>query len=248
MKNTPLTISKVLGTTQTAHAQFHSETCLKKNSTHNHMPHYATYIKAYDRFPAFTFGKRAIPTSLKKVLDARSSQRSTGAHTPLDSATIGSLITYAVGIKKNKPKPQTRYYPSAGARYPLEIYVIPNHVTGLTRRSVYHYNVRGDYFEVRSVAATDRLDQCFQQKFVAQSDAVIVITGIFKRTTMKYGERGYRYALIESGHVGQNLYLLAAAMGIQICGICGFFDSNLNSYLHLDMRDETALYAFAVNA
>jgi SagB-type dehydrogenase family enzyme len=71
---------------------------------------------------------------------------------------------------------------------------------------------------------------------------VVVIAGIIGRTQRKYGERGYRYVLMEAGHLAQNLLLAATALGYAAFTTGGFFDENLNALLRLDGVEETVLY------
>jgi SagB-type dehydrogenase family enzyme len=63
------------------------------------------------------------------------------------------------------------------------------------------------------------------QDWIAQAPAILVITAEYQRITGKYGERGVRYALIEVGHVGQNIFLQAGALGLG-AGIVGAFDDD----------------------
>ena len=73
----------------------------------------------------------------------------------------------------------------------------------------------------------------------------VVITAIPERTTWKYGQRGYRYVWLDAGHLGQNLYLVATAMGLGPVGIGGFFDRELDALLDLP-AEERAFYLVCV--
>jgi SagB-type dehydrogenase family enzyme len=249
MKDKPLTYSRILREPISDHATFHQKTALHAVKRKGPLPKHHVYFKAYDRLNAYRFGRKKIDSKVVKLFERRSSIRSKTKTGKLTVDALGSLLYYSAGIRKEtKEKQGLRYYPSAGALYPLELYVIPHRVNGLIKRAIYHYNVKRDYFEERVSNDPSALDACFQQGFVSRSDALIVLTGIHKRTIMKYGERGYRYEHIEAGHVGQNIYLLAAELGLRVCGICGFFDNRINAYLHLNGIDESTLYVFSVNA
>lgn len=248
MKNNKLSIKKILNGESSKYEKFHSQTAIipAKNYT---VEAKKVYFKAYDRFRAIKLEKCELPTAIKKIVLNRSSQRNIHHLNQLSSKKLGSLLYYSAGMKQFKNSFESyRFYPSAGGRFPLEIYLIANRVDGLAKGGIYHYNVKGDYLEERLPTKEEKLANCFQQPFVAQSEAVLVITGIFKRTAIKYGERGYRYVLIESGHLGQNLYLTGEALRLQMCGICGFYDSSLNAYLHIDGLSESALYCFTINS
>ena len=73
-----------------------------------------------------------------------------------------------------------------------------------------------------------------------------MITALFQRTRWKYRERTYRYVMMETGHVGQNLYLAATALGLGVCAVGAFFDDALNDLLGLDGQTEAALYITSV--
>jgi len=69
---------------------------------------------------------------------------------------------------------------------------------------------------------------------------------IFQRLRRKYQERTYRYALLEAGHLGQNVYLAATAMGMGACAVGAFLDDGLNAMLEVDGQQEAAVYMLSV--
>jgi len=248
MNANKLKLKTILKKPTSLYELFQSKTTIS-SSVKNKVAVNKVYFKAYDRFPAISLGKSTLSSALKKTLSNRTSERNSKKDSLISSKKLGSLLYYSAGMHTYvNPFESYRYYPSAGGRFPLELYIIPNRVEGLSARAVYHYNVKGDYLEERLSTDKDIIKGCFQQDFVEKSDAILVISGIFKRTTVKYGERGYKYALIESGHVGQNIYLVGKELGFQICGICGFFDNDLNKYLHIDGVAESVLYCFTINS
>ena len=83
---------------------------------------------------------------------------------------------------------------------------------------------------------------CCQQEFVHNTSIVIIMSGVLARTKLKYGERGYRYVLLDIGHLGQNIYLSCASLDLAIMTTCGFFDDEANKLLRIDGVDETVLY------
>lgn len=248
MKKMHIQLEKILKLPLSSYESFHARTALEKSRQHK-VRQIKIYFKAYDRFKAIRLGKSPLPPfSLNDALAKRKSNRDVDPVGNLNLNDLGSLLHHSAGIRESRSAYEGyRSYPSAGGRFPLEIYVIPNRVEGLSKGGVYHYNVKGGYMEERLAIAGQSIKNCFQQQFAYRSDCLIIVTGIFKRTTMKYGERGYRYVLMESGHIGQNLYLVGAALRLNICGICGFYDKPLNDYLHLDGVSESALYCFTVN-
>jgi SagB-type dehydrogenase family enzyme len=84
------------------------------------------------------------------------------------------------------------------------------------------------------------------QDFLAEAGVCLVISGLFQRARWKYRERTYRYVLIEVGHLGQNLYLMAQALGLGACTIGAFRDEAVNALLGLDGVEEAALYLVTI--
>jgi SagB-type dehydrogenase family enzyme len=76
----------------------------------------------------------------------------------------------------------------------------------------------------------------------------VLFTAVLERPRRKYGERGYRLALLEAGHIAQNLCLVAAALELGSMNVCGFFDDRLNAALSIDGVDEAVLYVAYVGA
>ncbi len=75
---------------------------------------------------------------------------------------------------------------------------------------------------------------------------MIVLTAVFQRLRWRYQERSYRYALIEVGHIGQNVYLAAEAAGLGACAVGAFFDNAVNGLLEVDGVAEAALMLLPV--
>lgn len=248
MKKVALKLDSILKTPQKAYEVFQQQTTITSMGKQKAVAH-KVYFKAYDRFKAIKLGRSPLPSTLKKIITDRSSERVRNTDSRITPKQIGSLLYYSGGMHTYKSEVESnRFYPSAGGRFPLELYLIPNRIEPLSRGGVYHYNVKGDYLEERVSVNPAELKACFQQPFVAKSDAIIVVSGVFKRTTMKYGERGYRYVLMEAGHVGQNIYLIGQSLGMNVCGVCGFFDDKVNKYLHIDGVAESVLYCFSLNS
>jgi SagB-type dehydrogenase family enzyme len=83
------------------------------------------------------------------------------------------------------------------------------------------------------------------QEMLREANLVLAATGIAERSMWKYGQRGYRYIWIEAGHLAQNLYLVAQALGLGAVAIGGFFDAEIDSLLQLPTREHT-LYLMCV--
>jgi SagB-type dehydrogenase family enzyme len=139
-----------------------------------------------------------------------------------------------------------RCSPSAGGLYPIELYVATQMVDGVPD-GIHHYDARFHRLE-QVLAGTfhhQLADLTIGQDMIRTANLVVVLTAIFRRTMWKYGVRGYRYAWLDAGHVGQNLYLAAGAMQLGAVTIGGFFDTEVNQLLQLP-PEESAIYLACV--
>ena len=141
-----------------------------------------------------------------------------------------------------------RPWPSAGALYPLELYVIAQRITGLPA-GPHHYEVQPHALaQLEDAPAGDgRRHWLVEPAALEAAACALVITARFAATQEKYGERGYRFALLEAGHAAQNLLLLAAAMGLRALPAGGFHEDGLARSLGLDPREESPVHAVLLN-
>lgn len=140
-----------------------------------------------------------------------------------------------------------RAAPSGGAIYPMDLYLVANSVDGLSP-GIYLYRPQGHSLDV--VREGDFRNQlsliALGQAVVARASAVMVLAGVFQRSRQKYGERGYRFVLMECGHIAQNVYLAATSMGLGTCAVGAFLDDEFNGLLGLDGEEEAALYLLCI--
>jgi len=176
---------------------------------------------------------------LQNSLLLRSSRRAF-SETPLSIQTLSSLLYYSAGVKNDKEK---RFYPSAGARYPLETYVCSLNTE--LPKGLYHYNLRGNRLELIGSKKTPFPASLLNQEWIQSAGCVIFVTAVFERTTMKYRDRGYRYMLMESGHLMQNFSLVSSALNLGGCIIGGFVDGQINAFLGIDGKNESVLCMYA---
>jgi len=137
-----------------------------------------------------------------------------------------------------------RSAPSAGALYPLDIYAVvgDNGVRGL-KAGIYHYDphnhaamliTEGDFRADVAMAS-------LSQMWMARAPLNLVITSEYRRITSKYGSRGERYAMIEAGHIGQNIFLQAEALGLRAGIVGAFHDKDVIRIMKIDRSHEPLL-------
>ena len=177
--------------------------------------------------------------SLEEAIEARRSRRAYSSQ-PLSLAELSRLLFAAQGITQRQG--ELRAAPSAGALYPIELYAVAHNVAGL-EPGIYHYAVPAHELELMRPgdqrAAVTRAG--LGQGHLGQAAVCFVLSAVFQRARWKYRERTYRYALLEAGHIGQNLYLAATSMGLGACAVGAFLDDDLNNLLGLDGEEEAAL-------
>jgi SagB-type dehydrogenase family enzyme len=181
-------------------------------------------------------------TSVEEALRERRSVR-TFADEPLSLAEAGQVLWAAQGITDEHGR---RTAPSAGARYPLEVYLVAGAVSGL-EPGVYGYDPGGH--RLVRVVAGDLRDElraaALDQEAASSAPAAIVITAFPERTTARYGERGMAYVYMEAGHAAQNVYLQAEALDLATVAIGAFNDEEVRRILNLS-GNETPLYIMPI--
>ena len=142
---------------------------------------------------------------------------------PLSMTQLSQLLWAAQGITDERRG--FRAAPSGGALYPLDVYAVVGEkgVDGL-RAGIYRYHATSHSLEltVKGDCRKDVASAALSQMWIATAPVILVITAEYERITRKYGERGIRYAHIEVGHVGQNIFLQAGGLGLG-AGIVGAF-------------------------
>jgi SagB-type dehydrogenase family enzyme len=166
---------------------------------------------------------------------------------PMALEELSRLLHYGGGITAERWGNRLRAAPSAGALYPIEVYPVIHRVQGL-EPGLYHYRVQDHALELLRTAdlTGEIVRHGLAQGFLGEANLVLVLTAIFQRLRWKYQERTYRYALLEAGHLGQNVYLAATSMGMGACAVGAFLDEELNGMLGIDGRGEAAIYLLAI--
>ncbi len=173
--------------------------------------------------------------SIEEALEQRRSIRQF-SRDGLALEDVSQLLWAAQGITSRRG---FRTAPSAGALYPLELYIVAGDVAGLSP-GVYRY--RSEKHDLVLEASGDQrrplASAALDQSWVRRAPAVLVITGVYKRTMTKYGQRGRRYVHMEVGHAAQNVYLAATAQGLGTLMVGAFEDKEVKEALSLPADHE----------
>ena len=173
--------------------------------------------------------------SLEEAIARRKSLRRFASE-PVSQTQLSQILWAAQGNTDRR-----RTVPSAGATYPLELFVAcgANGVEGLSE-GVYHYNYSGHYLSLHSEgdARMELAGAALGQEFMYRAPVDIIVCAIFQRTALRYGDRAERYVHFEVGHAGQNIYLQATALGLATVAVGAFYDEQVSAALRLDRQYE----------
>jgi SagB-type dehydrogenase family enzyme len=181
---------------------------------------------------------------LSDLVEKRESLRKY-ADASLTMEEFSFLLWGTQGVKSQTENQLTkRTVPSAGARHPFETYLLVNNVTGLTP-GLYRY-LALDH-KIARLPGRENINQtlteaCLKQQHVKNSAVTFIWVAVPQRTVWRYSQRGYRYIHLDAGHVCQNLYLLAEAIGCGICAIAAFDDDLTNQAVGVDGKDLFVIY------
>jgi len=176
--------------------------------------------------PVKTIGK----ISVEEAISQRRSKRNFNRE-PLSQEELSQVLWAAQGISDKRG---FRTVPSAGATFPLTLYVVIGEVSGVPA-GIYRYNPQGHFLEIISPGdvRSELASSALRQDMIAVAPVDIIITAKYSRTTRRYGERGIRYVHIETGHSGQNIYLECESLGLGTCAVGAFNDRSVKELLNI---------------
>lgn len=171
--------------------------------------------------------------SVEQGIHTRKSVR-TYQDTPLKIKEVGQLLWAAGGVKSDAITGASRTYPSAGATYPQELYLVVGNVEGLLP-GIYQYHPFSH--KIKLIKQGDfRKELCWAslgQACIQKAPMSLVFTVIYGRTTSKYGDRGVRYVHMDIGFASENTYLQAESLGLGTVAIGAFHDEEVGKILGL---------------
>lgn len=192
-------------------------------------------IKSYARFPRTPLPHDPVDASLGTLLARRKSFDVINPNGCLSLATLGTILGHALRTRSDR-----RPYPSGGALYPIETYIIGELVEA-PQSYCYQYDTL-DHSLVHLWEAPT-ISELFMEKAGPLGTVVLFFTSMWKRSTHKYGDVGYAHSLIEAGHMGQNILLVSSALEVDARPIAGFVDDRVIKLLDLDRGAELPVYS-----
>lgn len=208
------------------------------------------YYKTYPRLPKTELKHKKRRFDLFEALKNRQSRREMASE-EISNEELSLLLKYSCGITRRREggdgrRPQA----SGGARYPIETYCLVVRPGKDLKQGLFHYNIADHCLETLWVKKFSRedLEKLATYEFVHNASLLVFLTAVFWRTQNKYGQRGYRFILQESGHIAQNVYLLCEALNLKCCALGGFriSDEQIEKLLMIDGVTESLVYTLAV--
>ena len=190
------------------------------------------------------------------MLRTRRTRRGEFAPKPVTLKQWSRLLHGACGITGRVAHPEfpdvvqdLRAWPSGGALYPIEVYLAALRSKELSR-AVFHYQVPSHALvELAPCPDQQRLERLvLAEGLWEHASGLIILTAVFDRTLMKYGERGYRFVLLDAGHLAQNLLLVCEDLRLAAVPLGGFQDDAVAELLGLNPTKEGPLYAILIGA
>ena len=204
--------------------------------------------RTHDHRPGIELPRPRLPRArFRDLLEDRSSEPPR-VRRPVSLDKLAAVLAAACGARTRADGASRRPAPSGGGLYPLEVYAVPLAVSDLGR-SVFHYNpYRHRLTPLQPVRERD-VASCLVDPTIAERSAVLlVVTAMFWRTRFKYGLRGYRFALLEAGHVMQNVVLTTTALGLAAVPLGGWYDRRADELVGANGLDEAAVYLVAIGS
>jgi len=179
---------------------------------------------------------------------ARRCSRRAGYLRAIRLAELATVLSVSYAATVRPDRVSRRPVPSAGALYPLDLYAIVLAVDGV-ERGIYHYDpFRHRLEHLRPVDVADVKRAFVDAALPDTASAVLVVTSVFWRSRCKYGPRGYRFSLLEAGHLAQNAVLAASALDLSALPVGGFYDRRLDELVGADGLDQASVYALVLGA
>jgi SagB-type dehydrogenase family enzyme len=200
--------------------------------------------KTYPRMEKITLpAPKKLPATLQAALEKRMSYFGGTDRSKLSLETCGALFGLALGKHTSSTH---RNYPSGGALYPIETYLISSALEG-SAPAVFHYNPTEHALEkLWDVPASIELKDLARHPNDLFFSSLIVFTVVWRRSSAKYGDLSYQHSLLEAGHMSENVLLVAGALGLKTRPMAGFDDDALISLLDINAEEERPVHTITM--
>lgn len=179
---------------------------------------------------------------LEAITNRRSHRDFSGAGLSLEEFSFLLWVTQGVQEVSYDGASSRRTVPSAGARHPFESYILVKKVAGLPSGLYRYLGLEHQICLLRTIESTTALEQDGDWQIDAQDALMFFWTIIPARTEWRYSILSHKMIAMEAGHICQNLYLAATAIGAGVCAIGAFSQAKVDAFLGVDGSDEFAIY------
>jgi SagB-type dehydrogenase family enzyme len=189
------------------------------------------FHKEYPRFYSIKLpysSKGSKYSEYDKLLNIRKSVR-LFSNKFISIQTLGNIFKTCAIIKNN---PERRCYPSAGARFPIEIYLVAFRIKNL-KPGAYHLNIKKFSLELLLKANLRKYEPELVSPFLKNTAGIIILTSAISRSEVKYGYKSYPFSLLEAGHISQNILLSCTKYNVGSCPVGGFINDTITRILDL---------------
>ncbi len=181
--------------------------------------------------------------SLFAAMEARRSRRKFSSK-PMTLEQLSWLLWSTAGVRDHSPQHTLRRVPSAGARHPMDTWLAVNNVEGL-EQGIYRYLAlehKLAFIKKDENISSAVTEACLNQRWMQRASVIFLWVANPYRCQWRYSERAWRYMLLDSGHICQNLYLACEAAGLGTCAVAAYDDDALNQLLGLDGNQQFVIY------
>jgi SagB-type dehydrogenase family enzyme len=190
-------------------------------------------------------GPAAVPVDLRALTHRRRSRLPEHCG-PVSLDQLGTILALSAGSSPTVPG--LRVTPSGGAMYPLDVAVIAHRVDGLAPGGYLYDPIKHGLLARTTIRPAEFHARASAARPMPQPSLTLAVVATFARSRAKYGLRGYRFALLEAGHLVQAALTVATAVGLDALPWGGFIDHDVDHRLELDGLDRSCVYLLAISA
>ncbi|MGC8479501.1 MAG: SagB/ThcOx family dehydrogenase [Candidatus Micrarchaeia archaeon] len=172
------------------------------------------FHKEYPRFYSIKLPRSSKGGEYNKLLNTRKSVR-LFSNKFISIQTLANIFKSCAIIKNN---PERRCYPSAGVRFPIEIYLVAFRIKNL-KPGAYHLNIKKFSLELLLKTNLRKYEQELVSPFLNNTAGIIILTSAISRSEVKYGYKSYPFSLLEAGHISQNILLSCTKYNVGSCPV-----------------------------